>query len=141
MAHNLYKYKKIGDYWRPLLPISLKNKDKAFSYLALLDSGADFNIFHEEIAEVLGLDLSDTAPIKIGGINADEPITGKVTKITLGIRPYENATICHYFSNEALVIFSPDISQNGYGVFGQLGFFEYFNIRMTYKTKGIKIGW
>lgn len=36
---------------RPIIPVTVKHGERAVDYLALIDSGADFNIFHAEIAE------------------------------------------------------------------------------------------
>ena len=41
---------------RPVLPITVKSGGKAIKYGALIDSGADHNVFHAEIGEALGID-------------------------------------------------------------------------------------
>jgi hypothetical protein len=42
---------------RPIIEIELFCNDKKLRYFALIDSGADMNIFHAEIAVALGIDI------------------------------------------------------------------------------------
>jgi hypothetical protein len=42
---------------RPYLTVTLRNGEKEFSTLALVDTGADFNMLPREVAEVLGVDV------------------------------------------------------------------------------------
>ena len=58
MWQKTFEYKKIGNFWRPILPVTLKHNKKELKYIALLDSGADFNIFHADIAAYLGIPLT-----------------------------------------------------------------------------------
>jgi len=45
-------YKKYGSRFRPVIPITLKNKEKTLKYEALVDSGADICFFHSEVGEL-----------------------------------------------------------------------------------------
>ncbi len=62
---------------RPIIPIVLRNvRDlgtPAIAYEALVDSGSDRNIFPAEIADLLGIDLTNdpTAIRYVGGVVAD----------------------------------------------------------------------
>lgn len=47
---------------RPYLNVTLTNGEKSFETLALIDTGADFNMLPREVAEVLGIDV-DNAPV------------------------------------------------------------------------------
>jgi len=118
------KYRNIGQKWRekPLMPITLRHNGQTVSYLALVDSGADFNIFHADLAEILGIDLSlIKSKVPFGGIKQDKTqCVGYLTCIDLGIGQ-------DFFDN-TLVAFSSDISDKGYGVIGQFGFFNYFKV-------------
>lgn len=51
-----FKYIKIGSYYRPIIPIALRDGDRIIDFNALIDSGADFNLFPGRIADILGLD-------------------------------------------------------------------------------------
>ena len=48
------RFKNISGDWRkkPLMPITVRHKGTTVSYLALVDSGADFNVFHGDIASL-----------------------------------------------------------------------------------------
>ena len=52
-----FNYIKYGNTLRPVVPIRVKSKDLNVRYEVLVDSGADFCLFHAEIAEYLGIDL------------------------------------------------------------------------------------
>ncbi|MBI2421119.1 MAG: retropepsin-like domain-containing protein [Candidatus Levybacteria bacterium] len=127
MKHTL-KYVKTGLWYRPIIPVTLRFNKIEFNYLALLDSGADFNIFHADIAKILKLDLSKLKNlVDFSGINGRG--IGYFTSLDIGI---END-----FINNTPVVFSNDISENGYGILGQQGFFNNFKIEFSYKTKNI----
>src|SRR5258708_2158156 len=63
-----FKYIKIGSYYRPLIPIALRDDDKIIDFHALIDSGADFNLFPGHIADILEIDLRHGKSEKIGGV-------------------------------------------------------------------------
>ena len=49
-----FKYKKYGqNTLRPVIDLKVKFANKEIRYHALVDSGADFCLFHAEVAEVL----------------------------------------------------------------------------------------
>ena len=68
MARYKFHYTKFGPFYRPLIPITLQHKKVKITYLALLDSGADFNLLHLDIAEVLGIDLTKLQTTFFAGI-------------------------------------------------------------------------
>lgn len=57
---------------RPIIPFSIKYQDKALRFEALIDSGADFNIFPMEIAKKLGIILKDSDHISFVGVGGKE---------------------------------------------------------------------
>ena len=126
---HTFKYLKAGKYKRPLIPIILKYKNKQIPVLSLVDSGADFNVFHADIATLLGIDITKLSKMNFGGIKKDEKqCTGYLATINLVI-----GNDC--FDSAAL--FSSDISDSGYGVLGQSGFFDHFRVTLDYKTDNI----
>lgn len=125
-----FKYLRAGAFKRPIIPISLKNKKNKVKYLALVDSGADFNIFHADIAELLGISLDELQETEFSGIKKDAKATGRYTVLEIGIDNY-------FF--DAPVLFSDSISSSGYGIVGQRGFFEHFKIKFDYKGDNIEI--
>lgn len=124
-----FKYQKAERYKRPLIPIALRFQNKKINTLALIDSGADFNVFHSDLAELLEINLENLKEIEFGGIKKDkEQCKGKLAMIKIGIKD-------EFF--DAPVIFSNDISDNGYGILGQNGFFDHFRVTLDYKTDNI----
>ena len=122
-----FKYKRIGDFYRPFIDITLRNGTHMCKYAALIDSGADFNIFHADIARLLHIDFTKLKEITFGGIKEDKtPCKGYVAGVEIGINE-------RFFN--ALVVFSADISQNGSGVLDQRGFFEHFRVIFDYTDK------
>ena len=105
MKHK-FNYVQLGLWYRPIIPVTLKFNNVEFKYLALIDSGADFNIFHGEIAKILKIDLSKFKnSMKFNGINSNAEGKGYFTSIDLGVNDR--------FINTP-VVFSNDISDSGY---------------------------
>lgn len=130
MWQRKFTYKKIGPYLRPIIPITLKHDGRELNYVALLDSGADFNIFHSEIAEIIGINLDDVEKSYFSGIKRSAQGVRYMTVIEIGIDDY---------TFNAPVYFSPDISPDGFGIIGQQGFFDHFKITMHYKARDIEL--
>lgn len=128
---HIFKYVKAGKYKRPLIPITLKHKKLKASYLALIDSGADFNVFHADLAQLLNLELDRLQEIEFGGIKQNnKQCKGYLAVIELGI---DN----EFF--DCPVIFSKDISDKGYGILGQSGFFDHFKVILDNSTDSIQL--
>lgn len=126
---HAFKYVQAGLWYRPIIKVTLKFNKVEFSYLALIDSGADFNIFHADIAKILKIDLSKFKnPVSFTGIKGGG--IGHFTSIDLGID--------NNFINTP-VVFSNDISDNGYGILGQQGFFNNYKIKFDYRLKEIEL--
>jgi len=129
MKHR-FKYAKFGSYYRPVIQITLRYNGKEFKYLALIDSGADLNIFHANFASILGIDINKLKVHSFEGIKKEASALGYLSVVEIGI---DNT----FF--DTVVIFSNDISDNGYGILGQQGFFNHFKIEMDYKGKDIEL--
>ncbi|KKQ35105.1 MAG: hypothetical protein US51_C0016G0007 [Microgenomates group bacterium GW2011_GWA2_37_6] len=124
-----FKYKNIDGYFRPLLDITIRNGRNLINYAVLVDSGADYNIFHMDIARFLNLDLSNAKDISFGGIKKGKQGfgKGKLGMIDIGIERI-------FFPSFA--IFSDDVSDEGYAIVGQRGFFENFkSVQFNYSEK------
>lgn len=123
------KYVQADLWYRPIIKVKLKFNKVEFNYLALIDSGADFNIFHADIAKILKIDLSKLKnPVNFSGIKGGG--IGHFTSIDAGV---ENNFI------NTPVVFSEDISDNGYGILGQQGFFNNYRIDFDYNSREIKL--
>ncbi|TSC83595.1 MAG: Uncharacterized protein G01um101413_973 [Parcubacteria group bacterium Gr01-1014_13] len=125
-----FKYKKYGPgILRPVIPIEITYKDRSVPYEVLVDSGADFCIFDAEIGELLGIDVRNGEPQRVGGITGVietyyvHPITIKV-----GSRPYSVGAG-----------FLPNIARLGYGVVGQKGIFDIFVVKFDLLKEEIEL--
>lgn len=124
-----FHYTRIGQALRPIIPITLKNADKQLRYIALIDSGADFCIFHADIAVILTINYKLLSRKDFGGIGGTM-CKGYIGVIEIGLGDT-------FF--ETPVIFSPDIGDYGYGILGQVGFFDKLKITFNYKAQDIFI--
>lgn len=129
MTTQNFRYIQIGSYFRPIILVTLQGS-KSFDYFALIDSGADFTMFHADIAELIGVDLNKLQKMTFGGIQNGKTSEAFYTAINLELG---------YKTLNIPVMFSPDISDNGYGVLGQLGFFNRFKVTFDYRNKNIHL--
>ena len=70
-----YPYWKVApeqptDPWirRPLVRVTLTGPKRSLPFAALVDSGADHSLFHVDVAEALGIDLSHCEQGAVAGI-------------------------------------------------------------------------
>lgn len=122
MAYT-FPYVKAGFYYRPI-PIKLRHDSTLVEYRALIDSGADFNLFHGEIADILDIDLSRMRKQYIGGVGGS----------TIGY-PYFLDICVNKAFHKAQVIFSYDIPLKGFGLLGQIGFFDHYIVEFNLTKK------
>jgi len=146
MSWIKYPYRKIplderDDFYgnavlKPIVPVIAKKDETFVIYDALVDSGADFSIFHAEVGEALGLDVPSGDKRYFAGV---EKSNGKVGaeaflhKITISVQGFGVHEI------KTLIAFSYDINDNGYGILGQKGFFEHFPVKFDYKKATFEI--
>ena len=57
-----------GYVFRPVIPIRLHRGDQQVSFEALIDSGADFCIFHSSLGELIGLDILSGEEVIFQGV-------------------------------------------------------------------------
>lgn len=100
-----FPYIKAGIWYRPIISITIRHLKGEVTYLALLDSGADFNIFHGDIVKLLKIDLSkQKSSMSFDGIREGASGKGYFMPIELGIGN-------KFFTTTA--VFSNDISNFG----------------------------
>ena len=117
---------------RPVIPIRLNDKNGTLmKYLALLDSGADHCIFHASIGEAMGLHVKKGKIYEYEGIEG-ELLLSYVHKIKLYIGSLQVKLYCG---------FSEDFDKQGilYGLLGQQGFFDKFDITFCYQKNIVQI--
>jgi hypothetical protein len=125
-----FDYIKIGLHKRPIIPIRLSYGGSAVNVPALIDSGADFNVFPLSIAKDLGLHLNMDKPIILGGVGEkSQKLTGYMAILDLTLF---NKGESIKFSSP--VVFTEDIPSNGFSLLGETGFFDHLdNISFFYK--------
>ncbi len=114
---------------KPIIPVCLFYKNSFVKMETLIDSGADFCIFHSEIAEMLGIKWRKGHAHDFLGITGE---CGKVyfhpIKIKIG-----------NFTSEISCGFSENVSEYSYGILGQEGFFENFKVAFSLKSETMEI--
>lgn len=127
-----FSYIKAGIWQRPIIPITIFHGDKSIDTLALIDSGADFCVFHKDIADLLGIDLSKLKKFPFSGINPS-PTDPQGSFVDVELTIQGRKTI------KTAVVFSGDISNNGYAILGQQGFFNNYKVCFDYVRKEIEL--
>ncbi|MBI3290048.1 hypothetical protein HYZ78_01495 [Candidatus Microgenomates bacterium] len=112
---------------RPIIDIIIKSGKKFAIYPVLIDSGADFCIFHIELAKAFQIKLSKKTT-KVRGIS-QHPASGKWGEVELRVAGQ---------SYKTRVLFA-EMSQFTHGVLGQRGFFEYFDVNFSLHKQTIEI--
>lgn len=121
------KYRKIPDLisrskkWisRPYLRVRLFYGSGHKDVLSLVDSGADYCLFHSSVADELGIDLRTGWPKEFGGIAAGEPVQAYVHAVQMQIEGFtERVEIEAAFAD-------PDAIG---GLLGQAGFFDNYKV-------------
>lgn len=114
---------------RPVVQIDFETDNGSFGYLVLIDSGADYCIFHASIGEILGLDIKSGKPLTFFGTSG-EPQKAYFHKITFKVGG--NSHTC-------FVGFSYDMEKLAYGILGQDGFFDSWNVKFEYSKEVIEL--
>ena len=104
---------------RPIIPVRVSRKNNSLNISALIDSGADFCLFHSEIGRGLGLEIEKGKPLKFFGIEGS-PINAYLHLIEFQIIGIDRSVIIPVAFTE-----SPGVV----AILGQLGFFDNFRIK------------
>lgn len=102
---------------------------KSIEYGVLIDSGADFCIFHTEMAEILGIPVEKGKKITFYGTGGT-PQTAYFHDVEIEIAGWPMELYCG---------FSYDMKSLPYGILGQTGFFDRFKIEFDYQAKRIEL--
>lgn len=122
--------------WRPLLvtELSVPGSTKSVRCFAWLDSGADQCVFPISFAALLGLDPLQMKMQLTGGVGN----TGNATY-------YADIVISIPITGKPALVFSTvagftaGLEAQGYGLFGQLGFFESFPVSFNHSFRSFTI--
>lgn len=121
------KRKKI--IFRPIVPVILSYRKQIVGYEALVDSGADYNVFDAVIAQILGIRLTAGSKRQVAGIG-NHIIKGYEHSIILKVGRKQYRT---------KVIFSKEVPKYSFGVLGNQGFFDHFEVHFNYRQKYVDI--
>ncbi len=125
-----FQYKKYGPgVLRPVIPIEIIYEGKSVSYEALVDSGADGNIFPAQIADILGIDVKSGEKKEVWGI----------TGVGEDYYAHSVELIVGGWSYDIKVGFLPNIARLGYGILGQKGFFDNFVVKFDLLKSEIEL--
>lgn len=113
---------------RPIIPLILRSITMVILYDAIIDSGSDYCIFTLDIAYKLGINLLNENKVIFMGVGK-EKIKGFWGEVELRIADK---------TYETKVIFA-DINDVGYGILGQQGFFDHFDVKLSYRKQIIEI--
>lgn len=114
---------------RPVIPIRLIKGEKYVRYQAIIDSGADLCIFHGQIGEILGLKIESGKLLKFSGISGQQ--------LAAYFHDIELEVGGHKFNCYAG--FSKEIDNMPYGLLGQIGFFDLFNVIFDYNKQVLEL--
>lgn len=124
----IYFYKEISPtIKRPIIQVIVKSENYFVIYPVLIDSGADYCIFSTELAKDLGVGLKGKK-VRFMGIGKDK-IAGYWGEVEIKVGD---------LSHQTKVIFA-EISQFGHGILGQKGFFDHFDVKLSYQNQTIEI--
>jgi hypothetical protein len=114
---------------RPVIPIALINNQRRVRYLTLIDSGADYCIFHAEIGEQIGLQIESGKRLSFSGSSGQEQ-SAYFHEIKLEVGGHEISCFAG---------FSRELQSLPYGILGQEGFFDNFKITFDYQKDKIEL--
>lgn len=127
-----FNYKRYGpDVVRPVIEIKVKSNSNTLKYHVLVDSGADMSLFHAEVAEALGVDLSKGKKGVVTGVG------GKSSEYFMHTLSIEVGG----WNYDINVGFLPTIGGRSapYGIVGQKGFFENFVVKFDLLKEEIEL--
>jgi len=130
-----FRYKRVKrpnniEVKTPSIPVILSGKGTKYQFIALLDSGADISVVSEDVAELLGLDISGRKE-EASGIGGKVPAVQSSVNIELG-KGHEN----YSFSIPIKVVFNKG-GQEIPILLGRSGFFDKFLITFNQKEERV----
>lgn len=114
---------------RPVIPIRLIKGTKDVRYHTIIDSGADLCIFHAQIGEVIGLTIESGKLLKFTGISGQQ-LTAYFHDLEIEVGGYRF---------DCYAGFSREMENMPYGLLGQVGFFDLFNVVFDYEKQRIEL--
>lgn len=120
--------RKVGEAYRPIIPVRLIHQNISCKFLGLIDSGADECTFPGTIATFLGHNLEKGKAKIFTGIGGS--VVAYLHQTDLEINGICFRTNVYYAS---------EWNNMGFGLLGQAGFFSHFKIFLDYQKKEISL--
>ncbi len=114
---------------RPVIDVLLRWNGKSIKYSAIVDSGADYCVFHAEVGELLGLSVKKGKKLTFYGTSGS-PQNAYFHTIQIEIAGWPMDLYCG---------FSYDMQTLPYGLLGQTGFFDRFKVEFDYHNKRLEL--
>ena len=124
----------------PLIPVGVRYQDKTLRYVALLDSGAEMSMFHGQLAQALGIDLTRGTRRTFYGVGHGQTV-GSIHSVDLEVGGLWVACPVAFCPELA----RPDPTQPGriqglsYGILGQVGLFDRFRVVFDRRVQQIEL--
>lgn len=115
-----FRYARYNGVFRPIIPIKLKHGGREIGYHVLVDSGADICLFHAEIGEAIGMDISSGKRREVFGVGGKASVYYQ-HRIAIEVGGWEYEIEAGFLPNVGGRIVP-------YGIVGQIGFFEHFKV-------------
>jgi hypothetical protein len=115
--------------FKPIIPIILKYKNCEIGYESLIDSGSDKSYFPAVVGEYLGVAIKKGQEEKFIGAKNEIGIA-YFHMLEIGIKTQKYST---------KIGFSYDISDEGFGILGQSGLFDNFDVKFSLRNKEITL--
>lgn len=117
-----------GYVLRPVIPIRLQVGQRYVSFEALIDSGADFCIFHASLGEIVGLDIRSGREVTFHGVaGIKQHAYFHAVQLEMGGTRFP----CR-------AAFSPQL-KTPYGILGQTGFFDWFKVEFDLGVAQVRL--
>lgn len=118
---------KDGNFeWVPTLSVRLgkRHGPKSNRFLAILDTGSPYCLFHADVGRSIGLDITSGTKHEIGGVVAGARLTGYFHAITLYVEDNWSVNITAGFLENCSVV----------ALLGRRGFFDNFIVRFDHSA-------
>lgn len=124
---SVFPYVQRGDRYYPTVDVAVKNRRRSITVKALIDSGASFSVFRQEIAEHLGIVIEKGKSLYLEGVGGR--ILGYAHPIQLAVGGKK--FICP-------IVFSKEFSVS-LNLLGRETFFQHFRITFDEKIKVVEL--
>lgn len=118
-----------SDILRPVIPIAVHHGSNVLDYEVLIDSGADLNVFGYQVGEYLGIDPTGGRVATMTGATG-EPQDFYIHPVVIEVAGQ---------AFEVQAGFAKAIDDKPYGIVGQQGFFDFFEITFNLEREQIEL--